>query len=141
MGSLHFDGVSDRFGSRSDGAVDGGLRPDWSTRGSPGCGQCLADLAFQPKANSTFSQSTLDAATIRSLGRQPGIQAESLGLTFFNAKDAAGTSLSIAVVGIEPGDFVAKGVAGGSQLDRTRSGVIVSREVAADGVRVGGRSA
>ncbi len=54
----------------------------------------LTDLAFQPKTNSTFSQSTLDAATIRSLGRQPGIQAEPLGLTFFNAKDAAGTSLS-----------------------------------------------
>ncbi|MDA8075177.1 MAG: ABC transporter permease [Actinomycetota bacterium] len=99
----------------------------------------LTDLAFQPKTNSTFSQSTLDAATIRSLGRQPGIQAEPLGLTFFNAKDAAGTSLSIALVGIEPGGFMAKGVAGGSQLGRTRTGVIVSRGVAADGVRVGGR--
>ncbi|MDA8296106.1 MAG: hypothetical protein M0004_05895 [Actinomycetota bacterium] len=99
----------------------------------------LTDLAFQPKTNSTFSQSTLDAATIRSLGRQPGIQAEPLGLTFFNAKDAAGTSLSIALVGIEPGGFIAKGVAGGSQLGRTRTGVIVSRGVAAEGVRVGGR--
>ena len=100
----------------------------------------LTDLAFQQKSNSTFSQSTLDTGTNRSLGRQPGVQAEPLGLTLLNAKDAAGTSLSISLVGIEPGGFMAKGVAGGSRLGRTRSGVIVSRGVATDGVRVGGRS-
>ncbi len=99
----------------------------------------LTDLAFQPKTNSTFSQSTLDATTIHSLGRQPGIRAEPLGLTFFNAKDAAGTALPMALVGIEPGGFMAKGLAGGSALGRTRTGVIVSRGVAADGVRVGDR--
>ncbi|MHB1504925.1 MAG: ABC transporter permease [Acidimicrobiales bacterium] len=99
----------------------------------------LTDLAFQPKTNSTFSQSTLDAATIRSLGRQPGIRAEPLGLTFFNAKDAAGTSLSIVLVGIEPGGFMASGLAGGSELGRSGTGVIVSRGVADDGVHVGDR--
>ncbi|MDE3147400.1 MAG: ABC transporter permease, partial [Acidobacteriota bacterium] len=40
----------------------------------------LTDLAFQRKSNSTFSQSTLDTGTNRSLGRQPGVQAEPLGL-------------------------------------------------------------
>jgi len=99
----------------------------------------LTDLAFQPKTNSTFSQSTLDAATIRSLARQPDIRAEPLGLTFFNAKDATGTSLSIALVGIEPRGFVAMGLAGGLELGRSGTGVIVSRGVAADGVRVGDR--
>lgn len=99
----------------------------------------LTDVAFQPKTNSTFSQSTLDAATIRSLDRQTGIRAEPLGLTFFNAKDAAGTSLSIALVGVEPGGFLAKGMAGTSALGRTRTGVVVSRGVARDGVRVGER--
>lgn len=90
------------------------------TRGSPG-------------------SSTLDAATIRSLGRQPGTRAEPLGLTFFNARDAAGTSLSIALVGIEPGGFVAKDLAEGSKLGRTPTGVIVSSGVAAEGVHVGDR--
>src|SRR5690348_3991482 len=79
----------------------------------------LTHLAFEPKTDSTFSQSTLDAATIRSLDRQAGVQAEPLGLTLFNAKDAAGTSFSIALVGMEPGGFMAKGVAGGSEMGRT----------------------
>ena len=99
----------------------------------------LTDLAFQPKASSTFSQSTLDAATIRSLGRQPGIRAEPLGLTFFNAKDAADTPISIALVGIAPGGFIAKGLPGGSALGRTASGVIVSEGFMRGGVHVGDR--
>ncbi|MHB1875086.1 MAG: ABC transporter permease [Streptosporangiaceae bacterium] len=99
----------------------------------------LTHLAFEPKTNSTFSQSTLDAATIRSLNRQSGIRAEPLGLTLFNAKDTAGTSFSIALVGIEPGGFMAKGVTDGSVLGRTPTGVIISRGIAADGVRVGDR--
>ena len=99
----------------------------------------ITDLAFQAKTNSTFSQSTLDAATISSLGRQPGVRVNPLGLTFFNAKDSAGTSLSIALVGIEPGGFIAQGVTGGSALGRTDTGVIVSQGVAADGVRLGDR--
>jgi putative ABC transport system permease protein len=115
----------------STGLVDSGIS---GLRAMP-----LTDLAFQPKTNSTFSQSTLDAATIRALGRQPGIRAEPLGLTFFNAKDTAGASLSVALVGIEPGGFMAQGVAGGSELGRTPTGVVVSRGVAVDGVRVGDR--
>lgn len=97
----------------------------------------LTHLAFEPKANSTFSQSTLTAATIRSLNRQPGIRAEPLGLTLLNAKDAAGASFSIALVGVAPGGFMARGVAGGPGLGRTPSGVIISQGIAADGVRVG----
>ena len=99
----------------------------------------LTHLAFEPKTNSTFSQSTLDAATIRSLDRQAGVQAEPLGLTLFNAKDAAGTSFSIALVGMEPGGFMAKGVPGGSELGRTPAGVIISGGIAAEGVHVGDR--
>ena len=67
----------------------------------------LTDLAFQPKTNSTFSQSTLDATTIRSLRRQGG--------------------------------FMTSGSAGGSELGRRGTGVIVSRGVADDGVHVGDR--
>ena len=99
----------------------------------------LTHLAFEPKTNSTFSQSTLDATTIRSLDRQPGIRAEPLGLTLFNAKDAAGASFSIALAGMEPGGFMAKGVAGGSELGRAPTGVIISRGIATDGVHVGDR--
>lgn len=97
----------------------------------------LTDLAFQPKTNSTFSQSTLDATTIRALQRQPGVRAEPLGVTFFNAKDAIGTSISVALVGIAPGGFMAGGVAGGSNLGVSPTGVIISRGVARHGVRVG----
>ncbi|MCU4185238.1 hypothetical protein K6U06_12765 [Acidiferrimicrobium sp. IK] len=99
----------------------------------------ITDLAFQPKTNSTFSQSTLDAPTIAALGRQPGIDAEPLGLTFFNAQGATGTAVSIALVGIEPGGFMANSLVGGSHLGGTPAGVIVSRGVAADGVHVGDR--
>jgi putative ABC transport system permease protein len=97
----------------------------------------VTHLAFAPKTNSTFSQSTLDSATVRSLGRQPGIRAEPLGLSLFNAKNAAGASFSIALVGVQPGGFMANGVAGGSKLGRTATGVIVSEGIANDGVRVG----
>ncbi len=115
----------------SAGLVDSGIS---GLRAMP-----LTDLAFQPRTGSTFSQSTIDAATIRSLRRQAGIRAEPLGLTFFNAKDAAGTSLSVALVGIEPGGFIATGVAGGSDLGRTPTGVVVSRGIASHGVRAGDR--
>lgn len=97
----------------------------------------LTHLAFEPKTNSTFSQSTLDAGTIRALDRQPGIRAESLGLTLFNAKDAAGTSFSIALAGMNPGGFMTAGVAGGSELGRTPAGVVISQGIASQGVRVG----
>lgn len=97
----------------------------------------VTHLAFAPKTNSTFSQSTLDASTIRSLGRERGIRAEPLGLTLFNAKDAAGASFSIALVGMQPGGFMARGVAGGSMLGSTSTGVLVSEGIANDGVRVG----
>lgn len=115
----------------STGLVDSGIS---GLRAMP-----LTDLAFQPKTNSTFSQSTLSPATIRSLARQPGVRAEPLGLTFFNAKNAAGTSVSIALVGVAPGGFVARGVAGGRELGRTPAGVVISRGLARSGLRVGGR--
>ena len=99
----------------------------------------LTDLAFQPKTNSTFSQSTLGASTINALGHQPGVRAEPLGLTFFNAKDAARNPLSIALVGIQPGGFVAAGVPGGSRLGRAPTGVVISQGVAHHGVGLGGR--
>jgi putative ABC transport system permease protein len=99
----------------------------------------LTHLAFSPKTDSTFSRSTVDAATIAALGRQPGVTAEPLGLTLFNAKDAAGTSFSIALVGVQPSGFMAGGVTGGAQLGRTPNGVVVSRGIADDGVRVGDR--
>ncbi len=72
----------------------------------------ITHLAFEPKTNSTFSQSTLDTATIRALDLQSGRRAEPLGLTLFNAKDEAGTSFSIALVGISPNGFMAKIVPG-----------------------------
>ncbi len=99
----------------------------------------LTHLAFAPKTNSTFSQSTLDASTIRALDAAPGITAEPLGLTLFNAKDATGASFSIALVGVQPGGFMAGGVAGGSALGRSPNGVVISRGIASDGVHVGER--
>ena len=99
----------------------------------------LTDLAFAPKTNSNFSQSTLDAATIRALGRSPGIRAEPLGLTLLNAKDSSGASFSIALVGVEPGGFMAAAIQGGSKLGDSARGVVVSQGIAADGVRVGDR--
>lgn len=99
----------------------------------------ITNLAFQPKTNSTFSQSTIDEGTISALAHESGVRAEPLGLTFFNAKDAAGTSFAIALVGIEPGGFMARGLPGGSALGRTGSGVIVSQGIATQGVHVGDR--
>ncbi|MHB1209707.1 MAG: ABC transporter permease [Acidimicrobiales bacterium] len=99
----------------------------------------LTHLAFEPKTNSTFSQSTLNAATIRALDLQPGVRAEPLGLTLFNAKDKAGASFSIAMVGVQPDGFMAKGVVGGAKLGRTPNGVIISQGTASDTMRVGER--
>lgn len=96
----------------------------------------LTDLAFQAKTNSTFSQSTVGAATIRSLNREPGVRAEPLGLTFFNARLAGATPLSIALVGIEKSGFMAKSLPGGT-LGRTPTGVIISKGVANHNVRIG----
>jgi putative ABC transport system permease protein len=114
----------------STGLVDSGIS---GLRAMP-----ITDLAFQLKTNSTFSQSTLGPATIRSLARQPGVRAEPLGLTFFNAKNEAGTSVSIALVGVQPGGFIARRAVGRSQLGRTPTGVVISRGLARSGLRVGG---
>ena len=97
----------------------------------------LTHIAFEPKTDSTFSRSTLDAATLKSLEAEPGIQAEPLGLSLFNARSGEGASLSIALVGIQPNGFMAEGVVGGSRLGATPDGVIVSRAIADDGVKVG----
>ncbi len=99
----------------------------------------VTHLAFAPKTDSTFSRSTLDAATIQSLNRQPGVRAEPLGLTLFNAKDRTGRSFSIGLVGVQPGGFMATGVPGLSALGGSSAGVVVSRGIANDGARVGDR--
>lgn len=82
----------------------------------------LTNLAFQPKANATFSQPTLDAGTFRAQGRQRGIRAEPLGLTFFNAKDPGGASFSVALVGDAPGGFMAPGWRAGPSSAVRRQG-------------------
>ncbi len=99
----------------------------------------LTNLAFEAKTNSTFSQSTLDAATIGSLDRQPGITAEPLGLTLFNAKDALGNSFAMVLVGVQPGGFMAKDIVDGSKLARGSNNVLITQGIASAGVHVGDR--
>lgn len=97
----------------------------------------MTHLAFQAKTDSTFSRSTVNASTVRELAAQPGVAAEAFGLSLFNGKDAAGRSVDLALVGVQPDGFVADSIQGGAALGTTPDGVLVSQVIADDGVKPG----
>jgi putative ABC transport system permease protein len=102
----------------------------------------FTDLALQPGAESTFSRSFLEPATVRRLEAVRGVRAAPLGVSLFNARRSAGTAdervVDVALFGTEASSFLAPDVTSGRTLQQAGPGhVVISKELAADGVEVG----
>lgn len=100
-------------------------------------------LAFDRNASGElFSRSTVTAQTWQSYAKQPGVaQASPLGQSLTHAVVTRGaapdTQLSLAVFGVEAGSFMAPTPVTGQPLNASSDGILISKEVADQGVRVG----
>jgi hypothetical protein len=105
----------------------------------------FTDLAFQPGAESTFSRSFLEPSTVQDLAAVPGTSATPLGVSLFNARHDSADSVAttddvvdVALFGVEPAGFLAPDVSTGDGLATSGGdGVVISRQLADDGVAVG----
>jgi putative ABC transport system permease protein len=100
------------------------------------------DLAFQPGAESTFSRSFLEPSTVTALEAVPGAEAAPLGVSLFNARRNAGTPqeevVDVALFGTTPSGFLSPQVTSGRPLSDTGGGgIVISKDLARDGVKVG----
>ena len=100
-------------------------------------------MAFDDKATSDqFSRSTVDRKDWEAWAAAPGVEkAAPFGNALANAKvtqgAARGTSVNLAVFGMEPDSFLAPAPTRGERLRADGSGVIVSKEITDQGVRIG----
>ncbi|CCM65636.1 MULTISPECIES: ABC transporter permease [Candidatus Microthrix] len=96
----------------------------------------LTNLAFQPGADGTFSRSTLTDANLQAFEGLDGVQASPIGVSFFNAKKADGSTIDMALFGISENSFLAPA----GEAKRSLAGppgIILSHEFEAEGLSVG----
>ena len=103
----------------------------------------VTNLAFASSASGElFSQSTVSRATWQAWAAQPGVRkAEPLGQSLVHARVAGqgDKQLDLAVFGVEPGGFAAPAPVTGRSLGTSPDGVLISRQIAAEGVKIGDR--
>jgi putative ABC transport system permease protein len=119
----------------ADGLVDDGTS---GLRALP-----LTHLAYQPHAKAAFSRSTLDAGAAEAWRSAPGVETSPLGMSFVNAQPAgakgrAAPSLDLALFGVPADSFLLPDARARRALTGP-AGLVLAREVAADGVKVGDR--
>jgi putative ABC transport system permease protein len=96
----------------------------------------LTHLALQPGAEHSFSRSSLDDRALDAWKDADGVQVSPLGVSFFNAKDAQGATIDMALFGVPADSFLIPRQDGRSALG-TPNGVVLSDEFEEQGVRVG----
>ncbi len=94
------------------------------------------DIAFQEGANSTFSRSTLRPDSLASFEGIDGVEATPIGVSFFNARQADGETIDIALFGVGPDSFLAVSEEAKAALAGP-PGLILSDRFEAEGVEVG----
>jgi putative ABC transport system permease protein len=103
----------------------------------------VTHLAFDKSASSElFSRSTVSTKTWEAWAAQPGVRkAEPLGQQLVHAELAGsgGKQLDLAVFGVEPGGFVAPPPLSGRPLNEDSDGILISEEIAKEGVKIGDR--
>ncbi|ALV31482.1 ABC transporter permease [Streptomyces sp. CdTB01] len=101
----------------------------------------VTHLAFDRSASGElFSRSTVTTDTARRWAAEPGVRkAEPLGQQLVHAQlgGAGGKQLDLAVLGVRPGGFLAPRPLSGKPLSGDPDGVLVSEEIAKEGVRIG----
>ncbi len=94
-------------------------------------------LAFQPGSEATFSRSIVDGGTWRRLDSVDGVEATPLGSSFLNGRTRSGAAVDLVLWGVDPAGFLSPAVATGSPLGTGSDGVVISLQLADEGVRVG----
>lgn len=101
----------------------------------------VTHLAFDKSATGElFSRSTVTTDTAHEWAGQPGVgKAEPLGQQLVHAQlgGAGGKQLDLAVLGVQPGGFLAPSPVSGKPLSDDPDGVLVSQEILDEGVKVG----
>ncbi|MFE0387090.1 FtsX-like permease family protein [Streptomyces bungoensis] len=103
----------------------------------------VTHLAFDKSATGElFSRSTVTRGTWRAWAAQPGVrEAEPLGQQLVHAQlsGPGRKQLDLAVFGVRPAGFLAPAPVTGRPLSADPNGILVSEEIAEDGVKVGDR--
>ncbi|MFB6838153.1 ABC transporter permease [Streptomyces sp. NPDC056361] len=96
-------------------------------------------VAFATGSDSDqFARSLIDDRTATGWSGEKGVEATPLGVTITRGTTGRGTEVDLAAFGVAPGAFTDPGADGGRPLDATRPhGVVVSRQLLNEGVRVG----
>jgi len=99
----------------------------------------LTHLAFQPGAKASFSRSILTATNLepwREAAALDGFEVSPLGVSFFNARSAEGTSLDMALFGVPADSFLIPDQRGRDALSG-EPGLVLSEEFRALGITEG----
>lgn len=96
----------------------------------------LTHLAFQEGAQSTFSRSILGPESLEAWHQEPGVPVTPLGVSFFNARGDSGSSIDLAVYGLDPRGFVADGLDLSKQISSPGS-VVLDEDLRKEGLGVG----
>ncbi|GLY68698.1 ABC transporter permease [Amycolatopsis taiwanensis] len=103
----------------------------------------VTHLAFDKSAvGELFSRSTVTKTTWQAWASQPGVRkAEPFGQQLVHAQLAGsdGKQLDLAVFGVEPSGFLAPVPVSGKPLSADPNGVLVSEDIAKEGVKIGDR--
>ncbi|MFG3037665.1 MULTISPECIES: ABC transporter permease [unclassified Streptomyces] len=96
-------------------------------------------VAFATGSDSDqFARSLIDDRTAAGWSGEKGVEATPLGVTITRGTTGRGTEVDLAAFGVVPGAFTDPGADDGRRLDAARPhGVVVSRQLLNEGVRVG----
>lgn len=99
----------------------------------------ISHLVFQRGAGSSFSRSVLGPEELRVFERAPNLRATPIGVSFVNASADSGSSVDLALFGVDPGGFLAEESAGAgpdAQHSPLNGGLVLSDRLR-DEVEVG----
>jgi putative ABC transport system permease protein len=96
-------------------------------------------VAFAAGSDSDqFARGLVDREAVDGWRGAKGVEASPLGVTLTRATSDRGTEVDLAAFGVEPGAFTDPGAVSGRPLSAGRpDGIVVSRQLANDGVKVG----
>ncbi|WP_369200147.1 ABC transporter permease [Streptomyces sp. PU-14G] len=96
-------------------------------------------VAFAPGSDSDqFARSLVDERTAAGWDKEEGVEATPLGVALTRGATDRGVEVDLAAFGVEPGAFTDPGADRGEALDADEPhGIVISRQLADDGVRVG----
>ncbi len=97
--------------------------------------QRLTHLLVQEKSAGTFSKSTLTPLPADAL-KLNGVDSSELGMSFFNSKASTGDNVDLAVFGVAADSFLIPRADGRAALEKPGT-IVISEEIAQDGIKVG----